>query len=82
MVFRGSDRLDMSGFSKQALDQMRHLVSESMEARMQSREAFLRLQSTVKAIQQLQTGSWPSPDADDLPTIERSGDLERRAVGQ
>ena len=52
-------RIDVSEFSEQARDRMRHLVSESMEARMQSREALLRLKSTVQAIRQLHAGRLP-----------------------
>ena len=49
----------MSEFSEQARARMRYLVSESMEARMQSREALLRLKSTVQAIRQLHAGRLP-----------------------
>lgn len=45
---------------------MLRLISESMEARMQSLEALRRLQSTMKAIQQLRTGSWSGRHADKL----------------
>lgn len=56
----------MSDSSKQARDRMLRLISESMEARLQSLEALRRLQSTMKAIQQLRTGSWPGRHADKL----------------
>ena len=49
---------------------MLQLVSESMEARMQGREALLRLQSTVKAISQLCAGNWPRHHAGDFPTAK------------
>ena len=53
----------MSDSSKQARDHLLRLISESMEARMQSLEALRRLQSTMKAIQQLRAGSWPGRHA-------------------
>lgn len=61
-----SVRTDVSESSKQARDQMLRLLSESMEARMQSLEAFQQLQATMKAIEQLRAGSWPSRRADRL----------------
>ena len=54
---------DMTEASKKARDQMLTLISESMELRMQSMDALRRLQSTMKAMQQLRTGSWPGRDA-------------------
>ena len=65
LVF-GSDRTDMSDSSKQARDHLLRLISESMEARMQNLEALQRLQSTMKAIQQLSARSRPGRLADKL----------------
>lgn len=48
----------MSDSSKQDRDRMLLLISELMETRMQSAEALLQLQSTMKEIQQLRAGSW------------------------
>lgn len=59
----GSVMTDVSEASKKARDQMLTLISESMEVRMQSMDALRRLQSTMKAMQQLRTGSWPGRDA-------------------
>ena len=56
----------MSESSKQARDQMFHLISESMEARMQNIEELRRLRSTMKAIQQLRTSNWPGRHAGKL----------------
>ena len=56
----------MTESREQARDQIFHLISESMEARMQSIEALRRLQSTMKVIQQLRAGSWPGLHADRL----------------
>ena len=53
----------MSESSKQVRDRMLHLISESMEARMQSLEALRRLQSTMKAIQQVRARGWHSRHA-------------------
>ena len=66
LVLWRSVRTDMSDTSKQARVQIFHLISESMEARMQSLEALRRLQSTIKAIQELRTNSWPGSHADKL----------------
>lgn len=63
LKFRGSVMTDVSEASKKARDQMFTLMSESMEVRMQSLEGLRRLESTMKAIQQLRTGSWPGRDA-------------------
>ncbi|GAB3479182.1 hypothetical protein GCM10011496_18610 [Polaromonas eurypsychrophila] len=60
----GSVMNDVSESSEQARDQMLRLISESMEVRMQSLEELRRLQSTMKAIQQLRAGSWPGRYAD------------------
>ena len=62
LKFCGSVMADMTEASKKARDQMFNLISELMEARMQSMDALRRLQSTMKAMQQLRTGSWPSRD--------------------
>ena len=66
LVFCGSGRTDVSESNKQARDRLLHLISESMEARMQNLEALQRLQSTMKAIQQIRAGSWPDRHADKL----------------
>ena len=63
LKFCGSVMADMTEASKKARDQMFHLISELMEARMQSMDALRRLQSTMKAMQQLRAGSWPGRDA-------------------
>ena len=62
----GSVMTDVSESSKQAREQMFHLISESMEARMQSIEGLRRLQSTMKMIQQQRAGSWPGRHGDRL----------------
>ena len=56
----------MSDSSKQARDRLLRLISESMEARMQNLETLQRLQSTMKAIQQLRARSRPGRLADKL----------------
>ena len=66
LVLWRSVRTDMSDSIKQAQVQMFHLICESMEARMQSLETLRRLQSTIKAIQELRAGSWPGSHADKL----------------
>ena len=58
-VYRGPVGTDVPESSILARDQLLHLISESMEARMHSFEALLQLQSTMKAIQQLRADSWP-----------------------
>ena len=55
----GLDRTDVFEPIEQAREQLLHLISESMEARMQSFEALQQLQATMKAIQQIRAGSWP-----------------------
>ena len=59
----GSVMTDVSEASKKAREQMFTLMSESMEVRMHSLEGLRQLKSTMKAIQQLRTGSWPGRDA-------------------
>ena len=59
----------MSDSIKQAQVQMFHLICESMEARMQSLETLRRLQSTIKAIQELRANSWPGSHADKLDQL-------------
>ena len=53
----------MSEASKQARDEIPHLISELMEARMQSIEVLYQLKLTMKAIQQIRadSGSGRSP---------------------
>lgn len=60
----------MSEFRKPAHGQILLLISESMEARMQSREALLQLQSTMTAIQRIHASCWPGRHADDLPPVK------------
>lgn len=67
-MFSLSVRFDMPDFNAQDRHQMVHLISESMEARMQTREALLRLQSTVNAMQPLLADNWSTRDADQVPT--------------
>ena len=50
---------DVSEASQQARHQLLLLISESMEARMQSYETLLQLRSTMKSIQQLRAVSGP-----------------------
>ncbi len=57
---------DMHESCTKAREQMLQLMSELMEARMKSFEAFLQLQSTMKAIRELRAGPWLSRDTDKL----------------
>ena len=55
---------DVSEASKQVPDQLLRLISESMEARMQSYETLAQLRSAMKSIQQLRAVSGPGRIAD------------------
>ena len=66
----------MTGFSNQVLEQTPHLISDSMETRMQSREAFQQLQATLNAIQQLQAVAWSGRCADDPQTAKNPKGLD------